>query len=193
MIVGPKYLKNKLQSFNKKQNFKLSNSKLIPIPLTECFPWKKLWTVWKKTLMNYVALSKNCQDNWNSFKNLFGSKVSHNHVSCLFTFGKKVQIFWKNIISYSGTESLPNGCDISLADVSTNENEVKRRSLILSSSSTSGASGQTTQVMNMLKKPFGAANLMTNKLKSASSKHDLIGKEISVFPWNQFHEKISWN
>ena len=79
---------------------------------------------------------------------------------------------------YSGTESLPNGCDISLADVSTNENEVKRRSLILSSSSTSGASGQTTQVMNMLKKPFGAANLMTNKLKSASSKHDLIGKEI---------------
>ena len=133
--------------------------------------------------MNYVALSKNCQDNWNSFKNLFGSKVSHTHVSRLFTFGKKRSNFLKNIIfSYSGTESLPNGCDISLADVSTNENEVKRRSLILSSSSTSGASGQTTQVMNMLKKPFGAANLMTNKLKSASSKHDLIGKEISVFP-----------
>ena len=103
---------------------------------------------------------------------------------------EKSSNFWKNIIFYSGTESLPNGCDISLADVSTNENEVKRRSLILSSSSTSGASGQTTQVMNMLKKPFGAANLMTNKLKSASSKHDLIGKEISVFPWNQFHEKF---
>ena len=85
------------------------------------------------------------------------------------------------IIIFLGTELLPNGCDISLADVSTNENEVKRRSLILSSSGTSGASGQTTQVMNMLKKPFGAANLMTNKLKSASSKHDLIGKEISYF------------
>ena len=74
---------------------------------------------------------------------------------------------------FSGSEPLPNGCDISLADVSTNESEVKRRSLILSSSSTSGASGQT-QVMNMLKKPFGAANLMTNKLKSSSSKHDII-------------------
>ena len=74
---------------------------------------------------------------------------------------------------FSGSDSLPNGCDISLADVSTSESEVKRRSLILSSSSTSGASSGQAQVMNMLKKPLGAANFMTSKLKSAS-KNDII-------------------
>ena len=49
----------------------------------------------------------------------------------------------------------------------------KRRSLVLSGAAQAGQ----TQVINMLKKPLNAANLMTNKLKAASSKIDIGSNE----------------
>ena len=42
-----------------------------------------------------------------------------------------------------------------------------------------------TQVINMLKKPLNAANLMTNKLKAASSKIDIGGQDNSHLNANE--------
>ena len=102
-------------------------------------------------------------------KTMDGLKKDVNELRCVEQKLSRQLDLIQRPLSDMGSE-IPNGCDVSVSD-DTESN--KRRSLVLSGAAQAGQ----TQVINMLKKPLNAANLMTNKLKAASSKIDIGSNE----------------
>jgi tyrosine-protein kinase Fer len=156
-----------------------SRAKEVASQLSECrsrIADKQTLIIQQETELQTVKFKSDAVSNVRMFtvkKVMDGLKKDVNELRCVEQKLSRQSDLIQRPLTDLGTDSVPVGCDISALDSSLTSSEgvsdvSKRRSLVLGQ----GSSGQA-QVMSMLKKPFGAANIMTNKLKAASSKHDI--------------------